>query len=164
MPTCLVCDSPSRTDIDRELAQWDALTAVSNGDAPSIEATCIRLQGEYGKGKWAFTLPEMLDHARSCKRYVEPEVEESSQGIIQEVVIKGETYSVPSDELVKAHIMAAGVKNIIDNPTIVKPNHLIALMKIGGGGDFGKALVDFVSRALVQHDPKAEGPAKPPDV
>jgi len=163
---CAICDHPFRDKIDEALDDRD--NANPNGEVPSLEALCVQLQKKYTDKSlfpdtYPFTLPDILTHATKCPRYVESLVPMPSEGsVITEVEVGGETIVVPSWDLLKAYIRAAGLLNIIKHPDSVKPQHLIRLQELEGGKGNLDILFDAVRDLLSHHPPDAKGPMAPP--
>ena len=165
MPQCLICDLPVREFIDPALAQRDADEADPNfnGKTPSVEALCIQLQRKYSDPNgFSFTLPQLLSHAKNCTRYVKPEPR-PIPSILKEIEVNGEKLPVPSSEVVEAHMLAIGLQQMLKHPDVVKPHHLVQIIKNRGSKGGLEDLMRAVSDIIKSNPSDRKGPMAPPD-
>ena len=165
MPQCMICSNPVREFIDPALLQRDrdAADPNFNGKTPSVEALCIQLQQEYGdSAKFPFTLPQLLSHAKNCQRYVKPEPQPIPT-ILKEIEVDGEMLPVPSSEVVEAHLLAIGLQQMLMHPDVVKPHHLVQIIKNRGSKGGLEDLMRVVGDIIKSNPPDRKGPMAPPD-
>jgi len=86
-----------------------------------------------------------------------------TEGFLKQIEVDGKMLSVPSSEVVEAHMLAIGLQQMLEHPEVVKPHHLVQIIKNRGSKGGLEDLMKAVSDIIKSNPAAREGPMAPPD-
>lgn len=166
-PPCPICNHPQRALIDAQILDWKGLrVAAGKGKGPSFSDLMVKVTTQVPSVA-EFSTDEIVRHL-SCRPAPAPLAIEPAprEQAAQEFVVleDGERLRVPDPQELAKAILAAGLENIRKHPEIVKPAHILSVLKLLGGVERDEELIELVKRLISEHPGTRTGPFLPPDV